>query len=459
MRSLYTHVRICAHVLALLALGGAGFTATAQATTAAQAKTIGYDAYQYGFPLTEFLRVTSTETSVKAPDGNGNAPVNVLGNTHAFPSAADRTVVAPNVDTLYTLVHLDLGRHPMVLSTPNMGRRFFVFEFLDPYTNVIGYVGTRTTGQRARRTAIVWGDEKAPKATHVLRSPYRRVWVIGRTLVNGPRDLRAALRVMRQYSLTPKPRYAAPAGKPAEAAAPQGLEFYDALARDMKANPPPRRDASILKEMASVGILPGRGPSENHVSADVMAGLEAGYRQASAAIGPRIKLQAIRGAMANGGWYFPPANIGNYGTDYATRANIAQAGLGANTPDEAVYPVALTDRSGALLNSSSAYTLTFARGQLPPEQGFWSLTMYDINGYLVDNRAGIHAVGPTHAGFVKRPDGSVVITVQKTRPSDPRVNWLPPPSGGLFRLNLRLYWPKPSALNGRWKPPAVLRVG
>ena len=359
----------------------------AQATPdVATATKVGFDAYEYGLPLTEFTRVRDEETSVKAPDGHGNEPVNVLGNAKAFPTAKDDTVVAPNVDTLYTIAHLDLGKHPMVLSTPNMGKRFWVFEFVDPWTNVIGYVGTRTTGQKARKTAIVWGDQKAPKGTKVLRSKYRRVWVIGRTLVNGSKDLPAARKVMRSYKLTPKPKFKGPPGQPTKATTPEGIGFYDALAQDMKDNPPPARDAKILEELPSVGIEPGAGPSANNVSSDVRTGLEAGYKQAKAEIAQRGKLIAIRDAMAAGGWYFPPKDIGAYGTDYSVRADIAVAGLGANTPDEAVYPIALTDQNGALLNSARKYTITFAPGNLPPQKGFWSLTMYDINGYLVDTR-------------------------------------------------------------------------
>ena len=136
-------------------------------------------------------------TSVRAPDGRGNAPVNTFSHARKFATPRDRTVVAPNVDTLYSLAHLDLGKGPIVLSHPDMGSRYFDFEFVDPYTNVLGYVGTRATGTHAGRFAIVWtkGRKKAPRGMRVIRSPYRRVWVIGRTLSTGtPGDLRRAHR-------------------------------------------------------------------------------------------------------------------------------------------------------------------------------------------------------------------------------------------------------------------------
>ena len=142
----------------LVALCAAVPATSAQAAevTPAQAAALGQQAYLYGFPLLETLRVRATATSVRCADGRGNAPVNRFSTAERFATPADRTVVLPNVDTLYSLAQLDLGRGPVVLSHPSMGRRYFVFEFLDAYTNVVGYAGTRTTGTRAARFAITW---------------------------------------------------------------------------------------------------------------------------------------------------------------------------------------------------------------------------------------------------------------------------------------------------------------
>src|SRR6476620_9723034 len=128
---------------ALLAPGVAAVPAPAPAAsvTPQQAAALGREAYLYGFPLLEFLRVRRTNTSVRCPDRVGNAPLNAWSNVPVFADPRERTVVAPNVDTLYSIAQLDLRRGPVVLSHPDMGRRYFVFELLDPYTNVIGYVG------------------------------------------------------------------------------------------------------------------------------------------------------------------------------------------------------------------------------------------------------------------------------------------------------------------------------
>src|SRR5215210_3077418 len=170
--------------LALLAALAATATPAGATVTPEQADELGRQGYQYGLPLLEFLRVRREQTSVRCPDGVGNSPINQFSNVRGFARPQDRTVVAPNVDTLYSIAHLDLGRGPIVLSHPDMGDRYFVFQLLDPYTNVIGYVGTRTTGSGAGRFAITWTKHPGRRmpGVPVVRSGYRRVWVIGRTL-------------------------------------------------------------------------------------------------------------------------------------------------------------------------------------------------------------------------------------------------------------------------------------
>ncbi len=166
------------------------------------------------------------------------------------------------------------------------------------------------------------------------------------------------------------------------------------------------------------------------------------------------KLQVLKEAQADHGWATIGKDIGAFGTDYAFRAVVAELGLGANTPREALYPTALTDANGQLLTGADDYRLVFKRGQAPPNRAFWSLTMYDGSGFLVANPAHRYAIGSTHPPLRREPDGSVVVLIQRTRPTQRDVNWLPSPSGN-FRLNLRIYWPTRRALDGRWQPPPV----
>lgn len=458
--------------VAVLALGVACAAPAATAQTGAgvtreQAEALGHEAYRYGLPLLEFLRVRKENTSVKAPDTKGNAPLNRFSHAPRFAGPENRTVVAPNVDTLYSITQLDLGRGPIVLSHPSMRKRYFVFQLLDPYTNTIGYVGTRATGSKAGRFAIAWTKRpgKRVRGVRVIRSRYRRLWVIGRTLASDAADQRRAYKLMRRYRLTPLKRLGKTPivypkrkpGEPVKATTPQGLAFLDALGVAMKANPPPARDKPLLTRLATVGIAPGRKPTTAGLPAPVLDGLRAGAEAEAAALTGGTRAVLFAEAVTNGGWYIPPPKTGNYGTDYLLRARIAIAGLGANTPIEAIYPAALADSQGRLFSGANRYRITFAPGQTPPGRAFWSLTMYDLAGYLVANPTNRYAIGDSHPPLVKRPDGSIVVAIQNDRPTDPAVNWLPSPAGP-FRMSLRIYLPERRALTGAWKPPPVVPV-
>ncbi len=467
-------VRLVTLAAGALALSGLALPAVAPAATAPtreEANQVGHDAYAYGLPLLEYLRIRREETSVRFSNGRGAAPVNAFSHAPTFATPRDRTVVAPNVDTLYSIAHLDLAREPVVLDHPDMGRRFYDFELVDPWTNVVGYAGTRTTGQRAGRLALVWTGARLrrpiPRGVRVLRVAYRRIWVIGRTLTDGSRgDLRRVHALQRQYTLTPLSQLGRPA-RPAPVRpglrerkfpVPGGLAYLDALGRAMRENRPPARDRAILARLRRFGIGPGLTPSHAGLSADILAGLRAGVDEERAARPSDLRLRVARDALAHQGWYVAASDIGRFGTDYAFRADLAIAGIGANTEEEAMYPIAIADRDGRLLNGASRYRLTFGRGQLPPARAFWSLTMYDSDGFLVANPAKRYALGSSHPPLVRRADGSVVVAIQRTRPAEAGVNWLPAPAAGL-RLNLRLYLPTARALSRAWRAPGVERVG
>ncbi|MBN1527866.1 MAG: DUF1254 domain-containing protein [Thermoleophilaceae bacterium] len=462
-----TRIFIAAALAALYLAAPAA--ATAAPPTPGQAEQLGRDAYRYGFPLLEILRVRAEQTSVRCPDVFGDAPVNSFSHSGGFARPKDRTVVAPNTDTLYSIAHLDLGRGPVVLRHPGMGRRYFVFELVDPYTNVIGYIGTRTTGSDAGRFAISWNRRRAPKPRNVesvIHSQFRRVWIIGRTLTTDAADQRKAQKLMHRYRLygpNGRPRAFSKSCRPGKPDKPRtpthGPRFLRALARGMTENPPPKRDRPLLRRLATVGIGPGRTPAEANLPADVVAAVHAGVAAEAAEMPGSIRTTVLQRSIAAGGWAVLPPAIGDYGTDYDLRAAVAVVGLGANTPAEAIYPTALTDSSGALLDGAAHdYRMVFPPGGEPPVRYFWSLTMYDLDGFLVKNPIRRYSLGPTHPPLRRRADGSIVIAIQQDRPAEKGVNWLPAPVAS-FRLNLRLFGPRKAARTGTWKAPPVVPVG
>ncbi|HEY7574552.1 MAG TPA: DUF1214 domain-containing protein, partial [Thermoanaerobaculia bacterium] len=144
-------------------------------------------------------------------------------------------------------------------------------------------------------------------------------------------------------------------------------------------------------------------------------------------------------------------------TNYIQRALITAVGLGANLPQDAVYPTSEVDADGKPYSGANRYVLRFEKDQMPPVDGFWSLTMYDRNYFFVDNPLHRYTVSSRNK-FVPNADGSVDIYIQNESPGKGKeANWLPAP-GDKFILMMRLYWPKetpPSLLDGTWKIPGI----
>ena len=330
-------------------------------------------------------------------------------------------------------------------------------------------MGRRTTGTRPGSYVLVPPGYGGPLPAGVprLRSPTNLIWLIGRTLVKGPADLGAVTTLMGGYRLTPLAAWNAGTRSPAlviptfppqqnRLVLPAGLAYFDQLGQTLEENPPPAGDACAVRAFRDVGIGAGRTPSTEATGA-VRRALAAAARQ-----GPRLVTRAVAHVNGysrglNNGWVVPKSYIGNYGRNYLGRAVIARFALGANTAPETVYPSAFTDSRGRPFSGRHSYRLRFRRGQLPPANAFWSLTMYDAAGYLHPNSAHRYAIGDRTKGLRRGRDGSLTITISNSRPKGAAAaNWLPAPAGR-FRVLLRIYEPRRPALNGRWKPPPVRR--
>lgn len=435
----------------------------------AEALKAGVEAVVYGLPLVLLDLTREKATNVAAP-GPLRAPVNQFVNLRQFPDASYRDVVRPNVDTLYSSAFLDLSAEPIVLSVPDTHGRYYLMPMLDAWTNVFASPGKRTTGTKAGHFLIAgpgW-DGTPPKGVTELRSPTNTVWIIGRTQTNGPKDYAAVHTVQNGYKLTPlsafgKP-YTPPPGKvdpdlDTQAGALDRLRkmsaetFFTRLATLLKSNPPPAAEAGVLEKLKAIGVVPGEKFDPARLDPAVAKGLEPSV---TVALEKLLAASKEAGTPANG-WRIPPMNLGAFGPDYATRAVIALVGLGANLPQDAVYPSAYVDGEGKPLNGANKYVIHFDRGALPPARAFWSVTMYDAESFFVPNAINRYAIS-SWMPLKKNPDGSLDILVQRDSPGKGKEsNWLP--AGGQdFNVTLRMYWPMekaPSILDGGWKPPAV----
>ena len=433
----------------------------------------GLDAYVYGIPLMEFLRQQREQTSVTVPNSVSDAPLNQLGNARVLADAREQVIVQPNNDTLYTMGHVDLASGPLVLHVPAVpDHRYFSFEFLDPYTNVFAYIGTRTTGNGGGNFVITGPgfSGRLPRGLRRIRSPHDLAWLVGRTLVYGAGDLTAVHKIQDEYRLIPLGGYVAQGlrwrpPRPKRVVTkirifrePTGVAFFDQLGMALAQNPPPPRDAAILRELRGIGVGPGRRPSKKRLSAAILAGLKAaGDAGPTYVNGIRLAL-AGKSIVAHDGWFVPPSDTGDYGTDYRFRAVVALNGIAANAPAEAMYIIGAADPSHALLNGAHDYMIHFPAGQLPPARYFWSLTAYNQQFFLVANPLNRYELGSHTAGLKYNADGSLDIYLQHTAPAAHRSNWLPTPSG-TFEVTLRLYGPRANALQGRYVYPRIERSG
>ncbi|MBB4016416.1 hypothetical protein GGR16_001422 [Chelatococcus caeni] len=429
------------------------------------------DAYIFGYPLVTMEMTRRVMTNVAKPEGT-RAPMGQLIKMREYPNASFRDVTAPNADTLYTTAFLDVGEEPWVLSVPDMKDRYFLLPMLDGWTNVFQVPGKRTTGTGAQTFAITgpgWSG-RLPDGMKEYKSPTNIVWLLGRIYCTGtPEDYAAVHALQDEFKLVPlsayDKAYTVPAGhvdasidmKTAvreQVNRMSAVEFFSLLAELMKKNPPSAADAPALAKFAKIGLVAGQDFDASKLRADFAERI------------PQIAFDRImlqfkinKDVQDINGWGFT-TKTGLYGTDYLMRALVTAIGLGANRPQDAVYPTSLKEHDGESYDGAHKYVMHFDKGQTPPVEGFWSLTMYDEQYFFVDNPLNRYSISPRQ-DLKYNADGSLDLYLQKDSPgADKESNWLPAPAGK-FYLMLRMYWPdesNPSILDGTWTIPPVKRA-
>ena len=434
---------------------------------------IASDAYVFGYPLVTMEMTRRVVTNVEKVEGT-RGPMGTLIKIRAYPDASFKDVTAPNADTLYASAFFDVGDEPWVFAQPDMGDRYFLLPFLSGWTDVFAVPGSRTTGGAAKTFVITgpgWSGT-VPDGMTELKSPTSLVWLISRTYCTGtPEDYAAVHALQDAMKLQPLnswgQNYTPPPGKVDlsidmktavrdQVNALSATEFFSLLTELMKRNPPAAADAPALERFAGIGIAPGQpvdakrfgGPADRRLP-------ELSFT--------RIKLHFLSrdgDFTRQNGWAFT-TKAGVYGTNYIQRALVAAMGLGANRPQDAIYPTSLKPSVTEDYDGANAYVIRFEKGQLPPVRGFWSLTMYDEQMFFVANPINRYSMSvrtnPTY-----EPDGSLLIYIQNESPgAGKEANWLPAPKGK-FHLMLRLYWPdesNPSIIDGSWSVPQVKKAG
>ncbi len=443
--------------------------ATQELETTAIAQEIALEAYVYLYPLVLMERTRAQMTNVEHPgDVLGRAPVDAFTHFREYPPADFKDVVKPNFDTLYSPAWLDLREEPRIVSLPATDL-YYLAPMYDMWSDIFACPGTRTNGAIAGDFAICGPDWEGelPAGVRRLDSPTPWAWTIVRTKAS-PATYADVHPFQDEFAITRLGEWPGPGGTVVGSVDPAidaktpplrqvfslgAAEFFGEAMESLRENPTHAADGPILERMARIGLVPGEAFDLSAAPDGAAAALEAAVPAAIAKITERQRTLV----SPVEGWLSVTENIGSWGVNYLRRACIDLIGLGANLPEDAVYPVSYFDLDGEPYDGSRSYVLHFDADKLPPAQAFWSLTMYEEEGFAVENELDRFAIGDRD-DLRFNADGSLDIQIAATEPPRGSANWLPAPAGS-FNLCLRLYYPEASVLEGAWTPPGVRKEG
>jgi hypothetical protein len=458
------------HITALLLAATCALPAGAADITPAEARAIAKEAYIYGFPLVDNMRV---QYSYFTDKGNPEykAAYNTLFNIPRVFTPEDKAIQTPNSDTPYSWIGLDFRAEPIVFTVPPIGKdRYWSLQLIDLYTHNFDYLGSRTTGNEGGSFMIAgpdWQGEKPAGITKVIRCETSIASAQFRTQLINPDDLENVKAIQKQYIVKPLSAFL---GQPAPEASPEiafpkpltpatqktSLEFFSLLNFYLQFCPTHPSENELMARFAKLGIGAGRTFDADKIAPEIKQAIEQGMADGWAAFDGVLK-EVSAGKVTSGDLFGTRDFLKN---NYLYRMTAAVLGIYGNTKEEAMYPAYYVDGDGNKLDGANRYLLRFAPGQLPPVKSFWSLTMYEqpasllvanpINRYLLNS--------PMLPQFTKDADGGLTLLVQNESPGkDKEANWLPAPKGP-FSVILRLYWPKEEALSGKWTAPPLKKA-
>jgi hypothetical protein len=453
-----------------MSVSGAKFGTAQENLSKSEMERIAEEAFIYAFPMMGAYK-TMYEFNIDRTSSQYKGPFNVITNEARLATPKDTAVVTPNSDTPYSIVQLDLRAEPMVLCVPEVEKgRYYSVQLVDMYTCNYGYIGSRATGNGTGCYLVAgpsWGGDKPKGIDKVFRCESDFSLAIYRTQLFNPADMDNVKKIQAGYKVATLSEFLkrtplSPAPMPAfpkfEEKAAFGTDFIRYLNFLLEFCPEVPAEGALRERFARIGIEANKPfvfaklpPAQQAaITAGVKSGMQAIERR-RASIGKEVNGWRIGAAFGNRAFYKG---------DWTLRAAAALAGIYGNDASEALYPLAATDNQGDKLDGTKhRYTLTFAAGQLPPVNAFWSVTMYDgktqllfanpIHRYLINS--------PMLPSLQKSTDGSITLYIQNQSPgSDKESNWLPAPAGPIYMV-MRLYWPKEESLKGKWAPPVIQR--
>ncbi len=439
---------------------------------ALDAETIAIEAYIYLYPLVLMDTTRLQTTNVEKWDGKSPVvPMNTFAHFRAFPEVTFTAVVRPNFDTLYSILWMDITAEPMIISIPDSKERYYLMPAMDMWTDVFAAPGWRTTGTKAGKYAFCqpgWSGT-LPRGVTRIDSPTPIIWFVGRTQTDGEKDFDAVHKFQDGFKITPLSQWGknwkAPAGKVdplvdmktppmMQVESMSGKEFFEYAARLMKLHRPHVTDFSQVARLAHIGIVPGKDLNFDKLDRSVQQAIN---KAPTAALKEMPEHLTKSGPLRNG-WQVTTSTMGTYGNEYIQRGAVALIGLGAIEPADAIYPMLMADVKGKPLIGASQYVLHFDKDKLPPADAFWSVTLYNKDGFPVPNPMNRQNLS-SWMDLQYNADGSLDLYLQSISPSkDKETNWLPTPKHGSWNLVMRLYAPRVEALEGVWSPPAIKKL-
>lgn len=448
-------------------------SAAAQSITPNEMRAIVKDAYIYGFPLVDSYRIQySYFVDQSNPEFKGGWN-EIHSSAHVF-TPEDKAIQTPNSDTPYSQLGADLRAEPLVLSVPEVEQgRYYSLQFIDMYTFNFAYVGSRATGNGAGNFLLAgphWQGAKPDGIKQVIRSETDLDFVLYRTQLFSPDDIDNVKRVQAGYKvqtlsqfLGQQPPPSAPTINFIKPLSPEdertSPEFFNILNFVLQFCPTDPSEAALMARLAKVNIGAGKTFDPKSLPPEMHKAVHDGITDAWQALGEFKKAEIDTGKTSSADGFGTRAFLSNVAGKnmYLFRMAAAALGIYGNSKAEALYPAYFVDALGQKLDGSHRYTLRFAPGQFPPVNAFWSLTMYELpTSLLYANPLKRYLINaPMLPSMERDADGGITLYVQNESPgADKEPNWLPAPKGPFFAV-LRLYWPKPEALDGKWKQPSL----
>jgi hypothetical protein len=435
------------------------------------ARAIARTAYLWGYPMVNMINRRATITQAPQPGlMNGVLPVAPQGRLamlHDYIDPAETFVTCPNQDVVYGLGFFDLEKQPVIIQVPDFGDRFWVYAIYDIRTDQVGQLG-KPYGSKPGFYALVSPGYKGkiPEGvTAVLESPSSLTNVIPRVFMNDTAEDRKAVQpLLNQIVAYPfeeftgktktiewsgVPTIPGPKSSGGETKWVHPDRFFEQLPTAIALTPPLPGEESLYEQFAVLLDAAAKNPK-------ILAAITDEAKKLDETLFKDFFRWQHNGLPAGNGWNRSVHNA-EWGRDYFNRAGTSKSNMFDNRPSETQYFYSDLSSDGAQLRGSSSYEVTFAKGELPPVKGFWSLTMYDDRHLFHPNPLGRYSLGTKNKDLKYNADGSLTLYAGNKSPGkDKESNWLPAPAGN-FSLYIRAYWGEPGITEGTWKPPLITK--